>query len=240
MVDIIEWPICQLRPQQVQASVTPFSRSGGRSLGGFDPAIRSDLGWWNVNYSGIVLAARDRQKWQTWQAIRQKLGGRSGLIAVPVRSAISAPFASGDFEPPTFVPHDDDTSFSDGTLYRQGAISVQSVGDTQIGATVIKLRIIRADANMAGVRFSYQHALYETGPAIDIDGDIWTVPVSTTVRAPIPDGSDLEFDRPTCLCHLASDGEMAVQQDAITKFSTASVSFVEANDYWNQLALGLI
>ena len=110
---------------------------------------------------------------------------------------------------------------------------------TGIGATVIKLRIINADANLVGVRFSYNHALYETGPVISVDGDIWEVPISPTVREVIPHGADLEFDRPTCLCRLTEDRGMdgGINPD---HFEQRSVSFVEANDYWNDLALGLI
>lgn len=91
-----------------------------------------------------------------------------------------------------------------------------------------------------GVRFSYKHALYETGPVISVDGDIWEVPISPTVRELIPAGADLEFDRPTCLCRLSDDRGMDVVQDAISKNANPNVSFVEATDYWNRLALGLI
>jgi hypothetical protein len=102
------------------------------------------------------------------------------------------------------------------------------------------LRIIKAAQDLSGVRFSYNNALYETGPAIDIDGDVWTVPISPTVRELIPSGSDLEFDAPTCLCHLADDRGMDVSQDAVGKAVRPNVSFIEATDYWNDLALGLV
>jgi hypothetical protein len=240
MPDIIAWPFCVLRPQQASANLVPFTRSGGRSLGGIEPAVRTDLGFWAIDYGNVVVQSRYRREWQTWHAIRQKLGGRSGLIVVPVRSSLSAPYKSGKFEASGEVLHDDDTSFDDDVLYTQGAISVVSESVTPIGATVIRLRILNADVNLVGVRFSYNHALYETGPVIDIDGDIWTVPISPTVRELIPAGADLEFDQPTCLCHLSEDRGMDIQPDSIRKSAYPSVSFVEATDYWNQLALGLI
>lgn len=235
MADIIEWPKCLLRPQQVQANVVAFTRSGGKSLGGVEPVTRTDLGYWAIDYNGIVMQNRNHDQWRTWQAIRQKLGGRSGLIAVPVPASLSAPYVSGNFEPTQETEHSDDVPFDDDTDYVQGAISVVSSGLTAVGATIIKLRIINAAANLAGVRFSFNHALYETGPAIDIDGDVWTVPISTTVRELIPDGADLIFDQPTCLCHLAEDRGMDVTQDAIGKVARPNVSFVEATDYWNSL-----
>lgn len=237
---IIVWPHCRLRPQQMAVNLVPFTRSGGTTLGGISTAVRTDLGFWKIDYAGVVMQNRKREQWQTWQAIRQLLAGRSGLIAVPVRASLSAPYASGSFEDAPEVPHSDGSTFSDGTEYVQGAISIVTVGVTPIGATTIRLRIIKGAANLVGVRFSYKHALYETGPVISIDGDIWEVPISPTVRELIPAGADLEFDQPTCLCRLSDDRGMDVVQDAISKNANPNVSFVEATDYWNRLALGLI
>lgn len=237
---IIVWPHCVLRPQQISPNLVPFTRSGGATLGGITPAYRTDLGFWSIDYMNVILQNRHREQWQTWNAIRQKLGGRAGLIAVPVRSSLSAPYASGSFEAMPETTHSDGSTFSDGSHYVQGAISVKTVGATAIGATTIRLRIINADDNLVGVRFSYNHALYETGPVIDIDGDVWEVPISPTVRELIPADADLEFDRPTCLCHLAEDRGMDVTQEAIARTSYPSVRFVEAVDHWNQVALGLV
>lgn len=238
MANIIEWPLCVLRPQQASAHLVPFSRSGGRSLGGVDTAVRTDLGFWAIEYGNVVMQMRHRAQWKTWHAIRQALSGRAGLIAVRVRSSLSAPYLSGAFEPVLDVLHDDDTEFDDGTPYAQSAISIVSEGVTAMGATTIKLRIINAEANLVGVKFSYNHALYETGPVMAIDGNVWTVPISPSVRAAIPHGEDLEFDQPTCLCRLADDRGMDVDQNVVTKNSFPSVSFVEAVDYWNILAIG--
>jgi hypothetical protein len=240
MADIIEWPFCLLTPRQVQATVVPFTRSGGRSLGGVEPVTRTDLGYWAIDYASIAIQNRYRDQWKAWHAIRQKLGGRSGLVAVRVPSALSAPYASSRFEQLVDLPHSDGTLFDDNTPYEQSAISVVTDGNTPIGSTMIRLRIIKASPDLVGVRFSFNHALYETGPALEVDGDVWTVSISPSVRELIPSGVDLEFDRPTCLCHIAEDRGMDVQQDNIGKNANPSLSFIEAIDYWNQLALGLI
>lgn len=229
---MIVWPHCVLRPQHVAVNPVPFTRSGGPTLGGITPSYRTDLGWWSIDYVNVVIQNRNRAQWQTWNAIRQKLGGRSGLVAVPVRVSLSAPYVSGAFEPMPETAHSDGTTFSDGSVYVQGAISVKSYGATAIGATTIRLRIIKADANLVGVRFSYNHALYETGPVINVSGNVWEVPISPAVRELIPDGADLNFDRPTCLCHLADDRGMDLTQEAVARSSYPSVRFVEATDYW--------
>jgi len=237
MADILVWPKDLLTPLACFSNIVPFTRSGGRSLGGFDASVRTDLGFWSVELSDVPVSSVAQRR--TWLAIRKALGGRSGLIAVPVWSQDVAPFASGKFEPPTLTPHSDQTPFSDETFYRQGSISIRSAGVTGIGQAIIRLRVLNGSPDLAGVRFSYAHALYETGPIIEADGDVVTVSISPTVRATIPDGVELEFDDPTCLCHLASDDQMAAGVDAVP-FERRSVSFVEANDYWNQLALGLV
>lgn len=237
MADIIVWPHDLLTPEECIPSPVPFTRSGGRTLGGIETATRTDLGYWSIDLNDIAIYSREQR--QTWIAIRQHLSGRAGLIAVPAWSFDAAPYVSGDREAPGLTTHDDDTTFDDGTLYEQGAISVVSDGVTALGATVMKLRVIKAAPNMVGVRFSYDHALYETGPAISIDGDIWTVPIAPAVRQLIPHGADLEFDMPTCVCRLAEDRGMDGGVNSI-EFEQRSVTFSEATDYWNNLALGLI
>ncbi len=132
------------------------------------------------------------------------------------------------------MPHDDDSLFDDDTPYEQGAISVVSDGVTPVGATTIRLRIINAVSDLVGVLFSYEHASYQTGPVIEVNGDIWTLPISPAVRALIPAGSDLEFDMPTCLCRLADDRGMDGGVNSIV-FEQRAVAFVEATDYWASL-----
>lgn len=235
MANIIVWPRNLLTPRECRANLSPFTRSGGRTLGGIETAVRTDLGWWNVDLIDIPL--HQRAQWKTWDAISNICGGRSGLVAVPVWPRETAPYASGDYEPMASVPHSDGSTFSDGSHYVQGAISVQSVGATAIGATTIRLRVIAGDADLSGVMFSYNHALYQTGAVLDADDDVVEVRISPTVRELIPDGSDLNFDDPTCLCRLVSDRGMD-RGDNSQRFEMASVSFVEANDYWSKLVAG--
>lgn len=236
MTDIIEWPYDVLEPAESQCTIVPFSRSGGASLGGVTPAVRTDLGWWTIDLTDISLRFPEQRR--CFDAIGVYLGGRSGLIAVPAWSIDTAPYASGCYEERTEVPHSDGSPFSDGSLYVQDAISVVTVGATAIGATVIKLKIINAAQDLSGVRFSYRHALYQTGRVEEVDGDTWTVRISPSVRAAIPDGADLNFDRPTCLCRLVDDAGMSREMNGV-QVGTATVSFVEATDYWGRLALGL-
>lgn len=234
---IAVWPHKLLTPEECRAYVNPFTRSGGRTLGGVKPAYRTDLGPWKIDLVNVPLVTIAQKR--TWDAIDTLLGGTSGRIAVPAWAMDSAPYASGREEAQILVPHSDESTFSDGTMYLQNAISVVSVGVTALGATQISMRVIKGADDLSGVRFSYNHALYKTGRALSIDGDVWTVEITPSVRELIPDGADLEFDRPTCLCNLVEDNGMkrAINADRI---EFVSVSFVEDTWYWNQLAAGLI
>lgn len=237
MSDFIMWPPELLTPSEILANPVPFTRSGGRTINGVERGTRTDKGFWHVAYVDVVLHETAQRR--AWNAIRTALGGRAGLLVLPVWSFDTAPYASGAFEADVHVPHSDGTSFSDGTLYRQGSIAVRSAEEVPIGATTIKLLSLSAEADLSGVRFSYGHALYETGPAISISGAVWEVSIFPAVRAKIPAGADLEFNLPTCLVHLEDDRGMDTSLNAI-QITERSLSFVEATDYWSDLAAGLI
>jgi hypothetical protein len=161
--------------------------------------------------------------------------GKAGLVVVPVQSVHSAPYASGSYQDPVSAPHGDGTSFSDGARYRQGVIDIQMSSFAPLGATIVTLRQVNAES-VSGIRFSYQHALYETGPIIrEVSEGVFQVPIAPAIRMAIPAGAMLEVDEPTCLCRLADDRGMD-QQEGISILYRRSVTFDEADDYWNDLA----
>ncbi|MGZ2455456.1 hypothetical protein [Rhizobium anhuiense] len=235
--DIIEWPGDMLVPGECRPNLVPFTRSGGRSLGGVQPSVRTDLGYWSIEYHDVPLYGADRMR--TFEAIKDILSGSSGRIAIPIYASDRAPFVDGIVVAPVVLPHDDDAYLDDDTGYLQGAISIVSEGVTPIGATTMQLRIIEGDPSLSGTLFSFNHALYRIGQVLAVEGDVRTVRISPTVRELIPDGSSLEFDRPTCLCNLVDDRGMDNGSN-MTGQESVSVSFYEDTNYWNMLALGQI
>jgi len=233
MTDIAIWPHRLLLPAAIEANVVPFSRSGGTTLGGLQRVTRTDRGWWSISYKGVALAGTARRR--LFNALGAHCGGMAGLLAVPVWSLDTAPWPAGSVEGLLLSTHSDGSTFSDGSHYSQQAVVVETVDAVAIGATSMKLRLVTGIDSLAGVRFSHQHALYVTGLPSLIDDDEWTVPVAPAVRAPIPAGAELEFALPTCLVRLASDREMDVSLTA-GWFDRVDVAFVEAADYWNDLA----
>lgn len=226
------WPSI-LRPAQVAPNPSPFSRGGGTSLGGIERTTRTDRGWWEIAYKGISLTEVSQRR--AWNRVRVALSGAAGSIAVPIWSYDSAPWMPGSINGKILTPHSDGSSFSDGALYSQAGIAVEMAVEAEIGDTTISLRLIGGIEELAGVRFSYNHALYETGSVVSVVDDVWTVTVFPAIRADIPADAELEFDLPTCLVRLASDREMDVTL-TVGDFDQADVNFVEDVATWNDLA----
>jgi hypothetical protein len=233
VTDFVIWPHRLLVPGAIEANVVPFSRSGGTTLGGLQRVTRTDRGWWSIAYKSVPLkTAADRRM---FNALATHCSGMATPIVVPVWSQDAAEWPAGTVGGMLLSTHSDGTTHGDGSLYAQPAIDVTLVGAAALGATSVTLRIGAGIEDLIGVRFSYQHALYKTGYPTVIDGTDWTVPITPSIRAPIPDGAALEFGLPTCLVRLASDREMDASFTA-GFFDRVDVAFVEAADYWNDLA----
>lgn len=231
--DALLWPRRLLRPSSLMANLVPFSRGGGRSLGGQARVTRTDRGWWSISYKGVALGDPARRR--AWNAIRTSLVGMAGLVAVPVWTFDATGTGDDTSGGEMLVTHSDGSRFSDGSRYSQPLIQIEMAATAAIGATSVTLRLVYGIDDLSGIRFSYNHALYETGNPTLVDGDEWTVPVFPAVRAEIPADASLEVDLPTCLCHLASDRAMDVSLDR-GLHDRVDVSFEEAVDYWNDLA----
>lgn len=230
----IHWSGSALPPAEVVANIVAFSRSGGRSLGGIERTTRTDRGFWAIMLDQVPVHSPTQHR--VWNAIRAQLCGRAGLIAVPVWSFKSAPYVGGTYASPVLTDHDDGTPFDDGTQYMQGSIDIEMASYAPLGSTVVTLRSVNA-SGVSGIRFSYQHALYETGPILaQPTGDTFQVSIFPAVRMAIPAGASLEVDEPTCLCRLREDAGMDISE-GITPLLRKSVSFVEAVDFWTDLAL---
>jgi hypothetical protein len=159
----------------------------------------------------------------------------AGLVAIPVWSHDSAPWPAGAYYGDFASEHSDDAPFGDGSPYATPSIEVLLVDALEIGDTVATIEIVANIDELTGVRWSFEHALYENGPAIAIDGNQWTVEIQPAIRAPIPAGASLNVSRPTCLCRLATDREMDTSFTA-GFFDRVDVAFVEAVDEWSNRA----
>lgn len=236
MTNIIRWPAI-LTPEECRAYPVAFTRSGGRTLGGVKPAYRTDLGHWRIEYVNVPLATVRQRR--TFDAIMAELGGTSGRIIAPVWSSDSAPYVTGSEEDIVHTRFGDGSTFSDGSTFTQGAVTVLAGSAAPLGATTITLNIVNGLQEVAGVRFSYKDALYQTGAIISQSGPLVTVRVTPSVRQSIPAGATLEFDRPCCVSNLFEDAGMVRSMNA-NRFEQVNVSFVEDTKYWSDIAAGII
>lgn len=228
----IEWPRNLLVPEKFRSSIVSFNRSGGRTLGGLRPSYNSDLGYWEIELGDIPVHSLAQRR--TWDGVEAYLSGTANRISVPIWSFDTANWTGGVRAEPVRVPYSDGSSHSDGALFLQDSIVAITVGITAIGATEIRFRLILGDPDVVGIRFSYAGALYKSWRLTDVDDDIYTVRISPSVRALIPDGSSLDFDRPTCICNLKEDDGM--RRDLTTSgLDRLSVTFVEDTKYWADL-----
>jgi hypothetical protein len=236
-VNFVHWPTDLLTPQSSPFDPRAFTRSGGRSLGGLSRFTRTDRGFWVGSYRGVIFRrGQQHDQARAWTRLRTDLGGQAGLVAVPVCSTrLWAAEGYDDFAPGLY-PHDDDLPFDDDTPYSEGRIRIEMASFAPLSSTVVTLRLVDAPTAV-GIRFSYQHAMYETGSLIEQTGaDTFRVPVSPAIRQAIPADAWLEADRPTVLCRLASDTEMDIEFPG-AGMPRPTVNFVEAVDIWNDLAL---
>lgn len=236
-VDFIHWPAELLTPQSSPFDQRPFTRSGGRTLGGLSRFTRTDRGFWIGSYKGIIFRrGHQSEQARAWTKLRTYLGGQAGLVAVPVCSTrYWAAEGYTDFTPGLY-PHDDDTPFDDDTLYSEGRIRIEMALFAPLSSTTVTLRLVDAPT-AGGIRFSYQHAMYETGEVIEQTGeDTYRVPVFPAIRQAIPADAWLEADKPTVLCRPASDSELDLEFPG-AGMPRPTINFVEAVDVWSDLAL---
>lgn len=236
-IEYVHWPADLLTPQASPFDPRPFTRSGGRSLAGVSRYTRTDKGFWVGSYNR-VLFRRSQQfdQARAWNKMRVDLGGQTGLVAVPVCSTrYWAAEGYKDFTP-ILNPHDDLTPFDDDTLYYEDVVRIEMAAFAPLSSTVVTLRLVDAPT-AEGIRFSYQHAMYETGSLIEKTGaTTYRVPIFPAIRQAIPADALLEADRPTVLCRLATDTELDIEFPG-AGMPRPSVNFVEAVDVWNDLAL---
>ncbi len=233
MSDFIVWPKSVLTPSGCNFIKESFSRTGGTSLENSETITRTSVGKWRAEIGPVFVHSVNQ--FRVWRAIDTYLGGRGGLIAVPAHEKFSAPYVNDTATEPDLSTHSDGSTFSDGSKYRTRSIDLKMSTAAALGATIVSIQAVNAGSDLTGIRFSYQYALYETGELIAKNGDIWQMRIFPAIRQSIPAGADLETDDPMCLMKLETDTGMQLPEDP-SRVSSQTVRFVEAVDYWNDLA----
>lgn len=240
MTVIPHFPRLLLRERQHSWNLLGVAATPGVTMDSAATYIRSDGGgFWSCSMSDVSLSGpgtgKERQRVSTllWRAVRQVCDGGVNRIVVWRNDALFIPFPEG-FARITSAPHSDGSPFSDGSEYYQPAIDIVSDGSAELRATSMAIRINEAAALIGGESFSIYHdtagwRLYEIATVLvdEEDATSATITFMPPLREAIPDGTQLEFDRPRCTMRLASPGSMDLTVRPWT-FNSASVDFVEA------------
>lgn len=227
------WPI-DLIPEGVTVEKMVMNRGGGQpTLGGLTRQIRTDRGYWRITYKTVPVATPSIRR--ILEALSVELMGSSGLLAIPVWSDDTSEWLTGSDWGRFLTPHSDTSTFSDGSFYSQPVELLTMEAQAEIGATTVQIRLAEEIDSIAGIRFSYEHAMYAVGLPTSISGQLWTVPIFPSVRATIPAASRLEVGTPTCLVRLETDNEIYSALSS-KRFDPIDISFVEAVDEWNDRA----
>lgn len=217
---MLTWPSI-LTPRGIMFEPDARSRSGGVSLSGVEQVVTSSGGIWRARYTGVPVVRRNQRL--AWRAINAQLGGRAGVLLVPV--------FCGD--PPTLegvsgysgVTHSDGTFFGDEAGYSQSALSA-TINPAALRATSVTINIIEGEVE-AGQHFSVSGRLYRVASVESQSGGVASITIWPPLREAVAVEVDAEFARPVCRMRLASDDAMNIEFD-MGRFGTGAVDFIEA------------
>jgi len=224
---------CQFQFADQDIRVDAVAISGGTSLSGYEDVIRTDGGgFWRADFNGADFGDRSdegRAETLAWRALNAGMQGGSVAVVVAFCDRLHQPV--GDR---AYVPHSDDSPFSDDTLYASsGATSrVLAIRNGQAGgnrATVLDISCAGQRDLIGGERFTYFGAngwgerAAEIYNIEDIEGGK-RITFSPPIRGGIAIGDPLDFDDVRCLMRRTSQPSNALNMGA---FSSGSISFQE-------------
>lgn len=224
--------LCQFHFETQDIRVVGSEVDGGTSLSGITDVVQTDGGgYWQADFGDADFGGRDegeRAETLAWRALNAGLAG--GQAAV-VRFCDRWHQPVGDL---ATVPHSDDASFSDESLYASAGATarVLAVVNGQLGglnATILDIALASERPLIGGERFSYTGAngwgarAAEIASIEDIPGGK-RITFQPPIRGGIAVGDPLDFDDPRCVMRRTSAPINALSMGL---WSSASISFVE-------------
>jgi hypothetical protein len=235
MTEILRYfPEALLGPAKLSWELGGAAISGGQTASGIMPVSRLDGGGlWKVTMTGVPTFTPDRRR--SWHALTAIGDGGVQPIIVPCREMVDAPWplvgGIAQMSLPA-VPHSDDSSFSDGSLYDNSMIAAKLTAAAVLRATSLTISVTTGDDLHGGEYFSIDHAtnrwrLYRIRTAVkNLDGT-WAVTIRPPLREDVLANVVIEFDRPKCVMRLAAADSMDATFETAWN-GTQSAMFVEA------------
>lgn len=220
------WPLQALPPREILADIAPRSLAAPASVSGIQQVVAADAGIWKIAFGGIPVVRSDSVL--TWRAISTMLEGRMFPVLVPVSNWYQP-------EPPEAealklwdpVPHSDDATFADGTMYQGRVNDVTLLSAVAARAVTATFNIVVVGASLQpGQHFSLGERLYRMRTVTRTSPTQATVTFRPPAREAVAAGTRVELDNPVSRMRLASDNEMDLPLD-YGRYSFPTVNFIE-------------
>lgn len=213
-LDPIAWPYDLLKPRGGGPPILdPRNMSAGGSLSGTEQIVSSGRGVWKVKYRFVL---QTEEKYLAWMAIDAQAQGRRVPMLVPHFGFLTKPFIAGQKFQQAFVPHSDNSLFSDNESYASPTIQATVAVDRDYGSTDVRILLIEGRKLEAGMIFSHKDHWYKIAKVTNRteNGTVYWCTISPTLRFDMTVGQPCEFARPVCRMTLASDLEMTLDTEA--------------------------
>jgi len=200
------FPTCLFAPNGTEADIELRTISGGTAISGDETLIGTDGGG-RVFVELEDFYLDDPETALAWSAISAWMDGGLRPMIVPICDAIHQP--TNGF---TYLPHSDDTPFSDESLYEQGDCVVHLAADAALRATTLYLDITELGRPLVGGEWlsidheTWRWRAYKIAEIIAQDATSATITIRPPLREAAAEGAEVDFNAPRCVMHLS--GEM--------------------------------
>lgn len=229
MLPLNPWPLDILTPAHPGFRLAGGVRVGTPSMSGLQEIDSTDGGqFWRARMIDIPLHC-DRQI-LTAQAIQGVARGGAGLFNVPRYLLTRAPLDAGSVG----VPHSDDSSFSDTSLYSSPLPQGQVTDSWLLTSSFLKIRMADGAELLGGEEFSvfYSEAgyrLYRIVAVVGRAGDTFEVEITPPLREDTPHGAFAEFAQPLCTMRM-TNAESFLDVLEYARWADVTAEFEEA--FW--------
>lgn len=234
MIDAVIFPDRLVNEKSHGWNIRGSLVSPGQSQIGTFPRGRIDGGGlWASRINQIVL--REDDDVSCYLALRSLAqGGSRALVVRRYHPLNLQPYPTINGVRVTsypLLPHSDGSFFSDDSGYYQNVIAARTVGTALLRSTSLTIHLVSGAPLRGGEVFSILRPtnnwrMYEvTTVTVNGSGDS-VVRLNLPLREDVPDGTEVEFDRPRCTMFLEAQSSMDVDMTT-DPYPWPNASFIE-------------
>lgn len=232
--ELLYFPETLARDQRISWELQSKILTGGRTLSGVQTITSIDGGgFWTCAMGSVQVSTPSHVR--AWRAISGRMDGGATPIVLTNRDEIVAPWPTAGTYTAYQAAHDDDASFSDGSVYVSNQIVASVYSGADLRATSLTLQFTAGAALQGGEYFSiehqtFSHRLYRV-VSVDTSGSNPVVTIRPPLREAVTAGTVVDFDNPKCVMRLATPDAMDLMLERRI-FGQVDVRWVEAFPPW--------